>query len=224
MEKINWKAEIPAIVIVVVMLISAIVTYPMLPEQLPIHWNVYGEVDNYLAKNPLSAMLFPFLGLFIWALFKVLPSIDPKKEKYRQFRREYAILQRAILAFFLFLHSVVSANTLGHTVPVDLVIPFGVGLLFMILGNYMGKIRKNYFVGIKYPWTLENETVWNKTHRFGGKLFVITGIAMICAVVLPPVFRVGVLFGSAILIVSGTLVYSWIVYKKEMHRKTGTSQ
>jgi uncharacterized membrane protein len=221
MEKSNWKAQIPAIIMILSMFITALVTYPMLPEQLPVHWNIHGEADHYMATNPLSAMLFPLISFFVWGLFLLLPAVDPRRDKYKQFKREYVIIQRVILTFFLLLYGVGTANALGYAIPVGRVIPVAVGLLFIILGNYMGKIRWNYFVGIKLPWTLENETVWNKTHRFGGKLFILGGIGTIAGVIFPPSIQFGVLIGSVVFMVGGTVIYSWTMYKRETHGTTG---
>lgn len=215
MEKINWKAQIPSIVMILAMFITAIVTYPMLPDKLPVHWNIHGEVDRYMATNPFSAVLFPLIALFALGLFLFLPGVDPKREKYKLFSREYVIIQRVILFFFLVLYGVAIANSLGYAVPTGLVIPVAVGVLLIVLGNYMGKIRWNYFVGFKLPWTLANETVWNKTHRFGGKLFMIGGLLTVAGVFLPPAIRFGMLTVICILIVGGTVVYSWTMYRRE---------
>ena len=215
MEKINWKAQVPSILIILAMIVTAMVTYPMLPDQIPVHWNIHGEVDRYMNTNPMSAMLFPFIALFVWGLFLLLPGVDPKREKYKLFKREYVIIQRVMLTFFLLLYGVTIATSLGYGIPIGRVIPIGVGVLFIILGNYMGKIRRNYFVGFKLPWTLENETVWNKTHRFGGKLFILGGLLTVAGVMLPPAMRFGVLIGSIVLMVGGTVIYSWRMYKRE---------
>lgn len=113
---------------------------------------------------------------FLIILMGVLPKFDPKKESYSRFQKSYRIVNAALACFFLLLHIVTLAYNLGVPVDVGRLVPIGVGVLFIVLGNYMPKIKPNYFIGIRTPWTLESEAVWNKTHRLGGKVFIAMGI------------------------------------------------
>lgn len=160
--------------------ISSIALYPSLPEQIPIHWNIQGEVDGYGSKFS-GAFFLPFLTLGLYVLLVLLPKIDPRQENYAKFAGAYEVFKWMMILFMAVIHGVVLASSLGYAFDVTFVIKIAVGLMIMLLGNYLGKMRHNYFIGIRTPWTLANEEVWNKTHRFAGPLWVLSGLCFIIA-------------------------------------------
>jgi uncharacterized membrane protein len=105
-----------------------------------------------------------------------LPRIDPRGGRYERFAGAYLVIRTVALVFFVVVYVATVLWARGINVDFILVISLAMGLLFMVLGNYMGKIRPNWFVGIRTPWTLSSEESWNKTHRLGGKLFVVIGL------------------------------------------------
>ncbi|NTU73201.1 SdpI family protein [Candidatus Roizmanbacteria bacterium] len=186
--------------------------YPQLPTQLPTHWNIAGNIDGYMDKM-YGAWLFPFLTLAMFFSFKVIPFLDPKKDKYKLFQHEWIIIQTAFIAFFAYMHFVVlHASLFPRTNSVPLIF-IGLGSLFILIGNYLSKIRQNYFIGIRVPWTLSNEENWNKTHRFASWCFVTAGIV----VLLESYFQ----WYSPIVVLSSLgiaslapMAYSFILYRK----------
>lgn len=152
--------------------------YGKLPNEMPIHWNIGGEIDNYAPKI-FAAFFPPIIMLFIWGGMLFTPKIDPKKDNYLQFNKTYTITTNVIVTFFFVLHIVTILASIGYNIPINKVIPFMVGVLFLIIGNYLPKSKSNFFFGIKTPWTLTNEDTWTKTHRLGGKLFVLSGLITI---------------------------------------------
>ncbi len=219
MIKVTWKKELPVLVMLAAMVIITPAIYDKLPPNLPIHWNIKGEVDGYLPKTPLTAMLFPLIGLIMWGMFILLPHIDPKKEKYELFRREYDIIKIVIIGFFLFIYLIIISNSLGINIPVEKAVPVGVAVLVIIIGNFMGKIRHNYFVGFRLPWTLADEDVWNKTHRLGGRLMVAVGILSLAGLLLSPAVRMYLLMGSLFGAIGVTTIYSYVKYKGKYKEK-----
>jgi len=183
-----------------------------LPAQMPMHWNIAGEVDNYIDKN-LAIIIFPSITLAITLMFPLLSRIDPRRENYALFKKSWIILQSVIVLFMAYMYFV----TLYLTFNPDLsIIPFiftGIGILFMVIGNYLSKIRQNYFVGIKTPWTLDNEEVWNRTHRLGAWLFFIAGFVTVIEGIVQwyvfPVFITCILIASLV-----PIIYSYIIFKK----------
>ncbi|MGJ3204893.1 SdpI family protein [Geobacillus thermoleovorans] len=163
------------IVLTVLAYFLSLAALPYLPDQVAIHWNASGEADGFSNKW-LGAFLPPLLMTFLIILMGVLPKLDPKKANYSRFQKSYRIVNAALACFFLLLHIVTLAYNLGVPVDIGRLVPIGVGVLFIVLGNYMPKIKPNYFIGIRTPWTLESEAVWNKTHRLGGKVFIAMGI------------------------------------------------
>ena len=164
MKKKSMKFSLPVfmlqLAIVLSMIVVAWIFFKDLPDQMPSHWNIQGEVDSYMDKG-LFIYLFPGIALLIAFLFPVLSKIDPKKEKYVLFRRAWLIIQTFIVLFFAYLYFVTIYLALNPEVSITPFIFVGIGVLFVVIGNYLGKVRQNYFMGIRTPWTLDNEKVWN---------------------------------------------------------------
>lgn len=172
------KNNIYNITLIIVAFLVNIVLYNKLPDLMPMHWNIAGEINSYGPKI-LVAFLSPILMLVIWVAMLYSPKIDPKKDNYTKFDGSYTIITNALITFFFVIHIVIISISLGYNIAIDKVIPFMVGVLFVVMGNYLPKSKSNFFYGIKTPWTLTSEEVWKKTHRLGGKLFVISGLIII---------------------------------------------
>jgi uncharacterized membrane protein len=160
--------------------------YPNLPEQVPIHWSSTGKVDSYGTKYFTLLLGAMPVGLYYMMLY--LPRIDPRRENYAKHSGAYQMIQSSIIIFFTIVHWIAIAIALGFELNIGRLVSIGIGILFIIIGNYMSQIRHNYFVGIKTPWTLANEVVWRKTHRVGGVVFVIAGLMMSISSFLPEFF------------------------------------
>lgn len=186
--------------------------YTLLPNEVPTHWGPNGLPDAYGSKL-MNVVLFPVLTLFMVILFPILSKIDPKKENYEKFGKSWEIIQFAIIWFFAYIYFVILYLSLHANISISPFMLFGLWVLFMILGNYFGKIRQNYFIGIKLPWTLSNEEVWNKTHRVSGKLFVISGIIFLINSFLN-LYPIWIFIISLLIIVVFPVVYAYISYKK----------
>ena len=188
------------------------ILYNKLPSMIPMHWNIWGQVDNYMPKSK-SLWIFPTVSLIMLVLFKVIPSFDPKKDKYRLFKHEWEIMQSGIIIFFAYLYFIILYVSLNPGAAIIQLIFIGIGALFILLGNYLSKIRQNYFIGIKIPWTLSSENNWNKTHRYASWCFVIAGIITIAEsyfIWYAPV----VIFASIFLTLALPIIYSFLLFKK----------
>jgi len=202
--------------IIVFMFLIGIVLFPALPDSIPMHWNVFGQVDNYMPKNP-AVFLLPILTTVMFIAFQIFPSFDPKKDKYRLFKHEWEIMQFGLVAFFAYLHFIILYLTLNPAVAMMPLMFVGLGVLFILMGNYMSKIRQNYFIGMKLPWTLASEDNWNKTHRFASWCFVGAGILTLAEayfIWFAPV----VIFGSIFLALALPIIYSFLLFKKAAHK------
>ena len=219
MENITPKNKIVSvlgiiqIVIILASVILSVYFYQHFPARVPIHWNVAGEVDGF-GSRAFGAFLLPVILVAIYFLFSVLSKIDPRKERYAEFAKVYSIIKTAIMFVLFIVYIITALNSIGYAVSVSFWIPFIIGLLFVVIGNYFGKIRNNYFVGIRTPWTLANEEVWNKTHRLGGKLFVLGGLAMLIMGFMPVVLRLPLFIVIIIVIAVLPMVYSYVLYKR----------
>lgn len=193
------------IILILCSYVLSVIAIPYLPNEVAIHWNAAGEPDGF-ANKWWGALLFPIFLTGIVALVIFLPKVDPRKENYEKFGNVYRIFLHALVIFLFSLHVVTLAYNVGIPVQVDVVVPIGVGGLFIVLGNYMPKIKPNYFIGIRTPWTLENEEVWQKTHRVGGKVFVIMGVLVMLTVFAESVWR----FVFLLIIVFGGTMYLFV--------------
>ncbi|MFH1522193.1 MAG: SdpI family protein [Patescibacteria group bacterium] len=208
------KTEILPIVLILLAVVVSFYFYSNFPERVPIHWNIAGQPDNWGSRT-MAAFLFPGIMIGMYFLFLFLPYMDPKKERYQQFRKVYHVFKGILLFFMVAIYFISSLNALGYNISVELWVPVLVGMLFIILGNYMGKIKPNWFMGIRTPWTLSSEDVWNKTHRFGGKMFILGGVLMSLMYFIPVSLRMW-LFGIILaIILLGTVGYSYFLFLKE---------
>ena len=213
MEK-NAKVKVNIIVWVVIALsiLGTIFIYPSLPEQIPIHWNLQGEVDNYGGK--VSAFLTALLPLIIAVLLIVIPRVDPRRDSYKKHQKAYEIVVNVLLIFFVLIHWATMLAALGYEINIGLFIGIVVGILFIVIGNYMGQIRHNYTFGIRTPWTLANEQVWVKTHRLGKWVFIISGVLFI----INGIVANTIVFIASIIYLIGSLLYltlySYLEFRK----------
>lgn len=172
---VQLKRDWPTLLILLAGFLLATLAYPNLPDKMPMHWNFEGEIDRYSSRI-VGALAIPVLNLAIYLGMLIMPAIDPKRHNYEKFLDTYRLLRSLVILFLFVLYLVVIGNAMGHHIPVNRVVPLIVCLLFVFLGNYLGRVKPNYFTGIRTPWTLASEAVWQKTHRFGGKSMVLAGL------------------------------------------------
>lgn len=184
-----------------------------LPALVPSHWNMAGEIDGYSAKT-FVIWFFPALILGMKVLFSFLKKMDPKRENYALFERSWKNLETTIIVFFGYIHMISLLAALGVVSDASRFIMFGMGAFFLILGNYMGKIRQNYFIGFKLPWTIASEDNWNKTHRLAGKTMVLAGIVIALSSFADPYLRVVAFIGAMIGGFVVPCVYSYLIHRK----------
>ena len=171
------KSNIYNFILTIIAFLIPIIFYNKLPNLMPSHFGISGQVDSYINKN-VGAFLAPVIMIAIWIGMVYLPKVDPRRSHYAKFAKSYGLILSLLITFFFIIQLVIISVSLGVNVPVNKVIPFTVGLMFIVIGNYMPKSKSNFFYGIKTPWTLSSETSWRKTHKLGGILFVLSGIVI----------------------------------------------
>ncbi len=191
--------------------VVAVWLYPRLPAQVAVHWDRNGRVNNHMPR--LLGAAFPaLLILAIAVLTWVLPAISPRHFEIRPFARVFLLLMLATQALVLVLGLDTLLAAAGYVVHMREIGMLGAGALLMILGNYMGKLRKNFFVGIRSPWTLASDTVWERTHRMAGWVFMVAGLlAVVLILAGSPQWLTLTLFIAAGLTPYG---YSLVIYKR----------
>lgn len=204
------------LIIIAIILLSfaiGIVFYPQMPEKMASHWNYKGEVDGYITKF-WGSFLMPFILVGVTLLFLLIPKIDPLKANIQKFRKHYDGFIIVFLLFMLFIHLQMILWNLGIKISPNVFLPIGTGALFFYAGILLENAKSNWFIGIRTPWTLSSEKVWEKTHRIASKLFKISGVIAVVGVL----FRDYSIFFVLIPIFLTTIystVYSYLEYKKE---------
>jgi len=188
--------------------------YPQLPPLVATHFNVHGQPNGWSSRFT-AAVLIPAIVLVMAVVFAVLPRIDPRRANYAKFGPAYWTIANAVLAVIAAIHVVLLMKALGWQIDMTRVAMAGVGALLVLVGNLMTRIRPNWFVGIRTPWTLSSETVWRRTHRFGGAAFVIAGVCLVAAGFVEARWAlygaVGVTGAAAL----GSVVYSYLLWRGE---------
>ncbi len=216
--KPTLKTEAISFTMVIASIVTSLITYNKLPKQVISHWNFSGTPDGW-ASREFHSMLFPAIITGMYVLFLFLPSLDPKKDRYQDFIKVYNLFRTVFLVVFYLIFLLATLANLGYSISIAKTVPLIIGLLMMLIGNYMGKIKNNWFMGIRTPWTLSSENVWNKTHRLGGWMFVLFGLIMIAT---PYLNKSLGLAAFALGIVAVTIIpmgYSYILYKRECIKK-----
>ena len=202
------------LVIAALAIAGSIWAYPRLPATVATHWNLRGTPDGYSSRF-WAVTIMPFVIVAMTVLFNVLPKVDPRRENYAKFLGSYWLIANAVTVFILVAHALILANGLGYTVQVDRLMPLGIGLLLVFLGNYLTRVEPNWFIGIRTPWTLSSDTVWRKTHRTGGFLFVIAGLVLAAGSFAPRGVFLPLLVGTIVIVSLIPVVQSYVLWKKE---------
>ncbi|NNJ10162.1 DUF1648 domain-containing protein [Chloroflexales bacterium ZM16-3] len=209
-------------VVVAAMFVFSLVVMPFMPNPAPLHWNAVGEVDGY--GSPLLAVLLaPLIALAVVVLMPLLPRLDPRHENYANFAGSYRLIMTVLVLFFALLHVITIGAALGWPISIPRAMMLGMGVMFALIGNELGRVQPNYFVGIRTPWTLADPEIWRRTHRMGGRMMAGAGALLVVMGLFAPVESTFVLGIGAILVASlGSVVYSYWIWrqqeKKEVHQ------
>ncbi|WP_269848953.1 SdpI family protein [Methanosarcina horonobensis] len=164
--------------LVLLSFLLSIYFYPQVPEQMATHWNSQGEVDGYMSKF-WGLFFMPLVITSLAVMFLIIPRIDPKKENIEKFRKYYDGFIVILILFMIAVHLQILLWNAGVQISPNAILPVGIGLLFYYIGILTENAERNWFIGIRTPWTLSSDRVWKRTNRLGGKLFKIAGIVAV---------------------------------------------
>lgn len=199
---------ITSVVILIPVLIGFLL-WNQLPEQIPIHWNIQGEVDSYGSKL-FSVLIMPLFLVALHWICTLLTCADPKNKDIEGKPLTLALWICPVIS--LMLSTIIYITAMGHSITVEVIVPLIMGLLFVVIGNYMPKCKHNYSIGVKTPWTLNDEENWYKTHRFAGILWVAGGVLIMATSFLGSIWLfMIVLFPMAF----APMIYSYCLYRKK---------
>lgn len=197
---------------IAVSFLAGIMLWDQMPHMMASHWNIDGKVDGYMPK--LSGLFFmPFIMLLMFLLFMIIPKIDPLKKNIAKFREYFDMFILLMMAFMVYIYSITIAWNLGYRFNMTQLMVPALGILFYYAGVLIGKAKRNWFIGIRTPWTLSSDKVWSMTHAIGSKLFKACGIICFIGIFLPEfsfwVAIIPVLIASAYL-----TIYSYVIHRK----------
>lgn len=209
MIKKNLPKLIITSVITLIPVVIGLILWNKLPDQVPVHWDINGAVDGYATRTQ-AVFAMPFVLVAFHWICVLGTLLDPKKQNIND--KMFTLVLWIIPVISLLCNSLVYATALGHKVNVEIIMPLFMGALFVIIGNYMPKCKQSYTMGIKLPWTLDDEENWNKTHRLAGFLWVVGGV-VIMASAITGVFWI--FFVLLVPMVAVPVVYSYLLYRKK---------
>jgi uncharacterized membrane protein len=212
--KVRDPFHVLALAIIALQIVIAIGAFPFLPPIVPTHWNAAGQVNGY-ASRWVNTILFPAISIGIYLLLRFVSALSPRlsgRSGVAANAQVRATLLVAILLFMLVVQLCVTSIALGIAIDITFVLTLAVALLFIVIGNFLGKTRRNFWMGIRTPWTLSSEVVWERTHRLGGWLLVACGLLVVPTSFVPALRLWGIIV--PIIAVSIFLyIYSYICYQ-----------
>ena len=201
-------------ILIVTSTLAGLLLWNQLPEPMASHWGVNDQVNGYMSKF-WGVFLMPVITIAMLLLFLVIPSIDPLKANIAQFRDYFNSFIALIVAFMVYIYGLTLVWNLGYaSFRMSTAMLPAMGLLFIFVGVMIGKAKRNYFIGIRTPWTLSSDKVWDETHRIGGKLFIASGALALLGAFFPDYafwFIMVPVLGTALF----TVVYSYVLFQRE---------
>jgi uncharacterized membrane protein len=203
-----------AILLILISFAIGAYSYGMLPERVASHWGLSGQPNGYM-PTALGAFLLPVIMLVLLAVFIIIPVIDPLRANIGQFKGYFYGFVLVITAVLFVIYVQTILWNLGTMISFNLTLPILLGCTFFYVGIALENTKRNWFVGIRTPWTISSDEVWDKTNRLGGTVFKFLGILMLVTIALPP-FALIVVIGLLVAACVGLVLYSYVVYTKVM--------
>jgi len=206
------RAVTLSVILIIIQFVIGIYLFPLMPERIAIHWNINGEADGY-GPRLVGLFLIPAIELVLIPIFLMLPRIDPKASPERMIESyEWFILLFTFYMFYVFGLSI--AWNLGYRFDfLRLLVPM-LGILFYGIGNILGKVEMNWFLGIRTPWTMSSREVWEDTHRVGGRLFKTSGLLAVGGVFFGGWLSLGLALLPIMFSGFYVIIYSYMKYKQ----------
>jgi len=211
--KITKKEIVPIFVIVLMSIFAVSLFMSPCITKIPTHWNAKGQVDGYSGKT-FGAFFLPVLTIAMYLLMLVLPKADPLKENYHYFEKQYYFIRLVLVLFMAGIFFFTFLTVMGFSFNIMyFTVPF-LSIFFIVLGIFMPKIKRNWFVGIKTPWTLQSDEVWIKTHKFGGKSMIIGGALAFLTIFLQSETAFAVFITIVLTSALLPVLYSYLLYHR----------
>jgi uncharacterized membrane protein len=207
-----------AFAITVLAMVLSFAVYPLLPGVVPVHWNAAGQADGF-GRPWMAAFLMPLIMALVLLLFVLIPKIAVFKKNLKAFEKQYWLLGLVIELFFLLFYAITLFPNFGVETSLSALFSLPLAFLFIAIGLLLPSFRRNFFVGIRTPWTLSSDRVWKKTHEFGGTLFVAAGIVSLGTAFLAPKQSILTIVVVVLAAALATVVYSFLEFRNGFGKK-----
>lgn len=204
----NKKLVVITSIIILLPILVSLCFWNQLPEQVPIHWNIHGEIDGY-ASRFVAVIVLPLVLFVLHFVCAFATMMDPKHKNISD--KIWMLILSICPVLSILLMYMMVGSALGMEIDVNAILPVFLGVMFVVIGNYLPKCKQSYTVGIKIPWTLNSEENWNKTHRFAGPCWVIGGIMVMFTGLFENEILIMVI---ALIMVFAPIIYSYMYYVK----------
>ncbi len=185
-----------------------------LPERVATHWGLGGEVNGWSSRTTF-VVLMPALLLLISGIMVIAPRIDPRRRNFPMHEGAYWAVVNTALAVFAVMEVMIVGYNIGWKIDLQMIVGVALGVLFVVIGNVLTRVRPNWIFGVRTPWTLSSDRAWRETHRVAGYLFVLTGLLDVIVAITWPAGVFPVLFGGAIVSALCSVVWSYVVWKRD---------
>ncbi|MBI2356767.1 SdpI family protein [Candidatus Dojkabacteria bacterium] len=193
--------------------VVGVILFQDMPSSMATHWDINGDVNGYMPKF-WGLFFLPIFSIILVALLKFLPKIDPRGKNIEMFRDSYERFIVFFLLFMLAVHTITVLWNMGIYLSIPITLSLLMGALFYSMGSLLEKSKKNWFIGIRTPWTLSSEKVWESTHKLGAKLFRIAGLISALGAFFPA-YSFYVVIVSILVATIYVSVFSYFEYRKE---------
>ncbi|MFA5155547.1 MAG: DUF1648 domain-containing protein [Patescibacteria group bacterium] len=212
--KPSLKTEWLAWLLIVLSAVIAVYFYQHFPDRVPTHWDFSGQVDGY-SSRAVGAFIMPLMMLGLYLLFLFIPYLDPRREQYAAFAGTYHQFKNLLVAFFFVISILTGLSGLGYAVNIGFLIPVLIGLLFILIGSLLHRVKMNWFMGIRTPWTMSSETVWDKTHALSGRVFMLSGLLIAATALVANPWKLILFIAAIAILVLALPVYSYVLFRQE---------
>lgn len=204
----------PGLLASVAATLFAVLSWPRLPEEVASHWDLNGAVNGTTSRFWLVLMM-PILAVALAGILTIAPKVDPKRRNFPLHAGAYWVVANAVLVFLAVVDVLVIGYNLGWPIKIQVVMMPGLGLLFIVIGNVMTRVRPNWIFGIRTPWTLSSEVSWRETHRIGGYGFVAVGVAVLITSIAAPTAAIYVMLIGISIATLLAVVWSYVAWKRD---------
>jgi len=206
------KTNFIILLTIIISFIMGVYLYSLMPLEMASHWNSQGEVDGYLPVF-WGLFLIPLISLGVFIFFLLIPKIDPLTKNIEKFREYFDWFILLIILFLLYIHSLSIYWNLGYRFNMGKMVVPALAILLFSIGIVLKKSKRNWFLGIRTPWTLSNDIVWDKTHKMGSKLFKLAAVIILLAM-FSPQYSIWMILIPIIVIAIYLVIYSYFEYKQ----------